>query len=70
MLYRLLLLCQTLLNIIKYLNGGFGNPRSRTKHIGNTNFIQKFIILLDIFTWLIEILFQLRRNILYTYVPA
>lgn len=68
MLYRLLLLCQTLLNIIKYLNGGFGNPRSRTKYIRNTNFFQKFIILLDIFTWLIEVLFQLGRNILYTHV--
>lgn len=54
MLYRLLLLFQTLLNIIKHLNGSLWNSSPRTKYIGNTNFKQKFIILLKEFILLIE----------------
>lgn len=54
MLYRLLLLFQTLFNIIKHLNGSLWNSSPRTKHIGNTNFKQKFIILLKEFILLIE----------------
>lgn len=45
MLYRLLFLFQTLLDIIKHLNGSLWNSSPRTKYIGNTNFKQKFIIL-------------------------
>ena len=54
MLYRLLLLFQTLFNIIKHLNGSLWNSSPRTKYIGNTNFKQKFIILLKEFILLIE----------------
>ena len=38
MLYRLLLLFQTLFNIIKHLNSSLWNSSPRTKYIGNTNF--------------------------------